>query len=142
MNVTYLKKTQSEVVVKVFGNSGDATIPLAELVSNGEEVSGTPFVQLAGVTWTGHYNTVMTISRNGTTFLTLPATGASFLNFSGQDLPPDNSNGTSDFVVTITGGVGQVWLKLKKVAGFSQPDWSDLTIWDNEQQWDGDLMWE
>ena len=75
-------------------------------------------VDLVGVSFTGHPLTVLTVSRNNQVLLSLPATGASFLNLSGQDMVSDISNNSSNIVVTITGGVGQCWLRLRKVGGY------------------------
>lgn len=119
MLLNYIKKSQIDVVVKVYGGNGTSiTIPLSDLLVANEIISGTPKVDLIGVSFTGHHLTVLTVSRNNQVLLSLPSTGASFLNLSGQDLTSDTSNNTSNIVVTITGGEGQCWLRLRKVGGY------------------------
>ena len=119
MPLSYIKKNQIDVVAKVTGVDGTVvTIPWSGLLTINEIISGTPKVDLVGVSFTGHPLTVLTVSRNNQVLLSLPATGASFLNLSGQDMVSDISNNSSNIVVTITGGVGQCWLRLRKVGGY------------------------
>jgi hypothetical protein len=144
MPLRYLKKTQIDVVAKVSGGNGTTiTIPLNDLVVANEIISGTPKVDLTGVTFTGHYLTVLTVTRNNQVLLTLPATGASFLNLSGQDLPSDISNNTSNLVVSITGGQGECWLRLKKVGGYEsiEPVSGGSGLWDSLSDfWDNPVL--
>lgn len=121
--VTYLKKTHQEVVAKVQGDSGSVTINLATnlLPAAGQQLlsGGTPTVNITGVTWTGVGATDIHIDRNNVRVMTLPG-GASIgqLLFDGQTMVPETSNNTSNIVVTITGGQGEVWLRLHKIAGY------------------------
>lgn len=145
MAVSFLKKSNRDVVAKVSGNSGTFTIPLSDLVVNNEVINDTPIVSLVGVTFTGHFDSVITVSRNNTTLLTLPATAANFLDMTGDNFPRDNSNDTSDIVVTIAGGQGECWLRLKKVSGFEvvkTPIVGSNDLWDNTITWDSqDIVW-
>lgn len=120
---SFTLKTHQDVVVKVAGEAGStATIDLDSLIAAGQIVDGregaVKKVDIAAVTWTGHYDSIITISRNGVVIMTLPSTGANFLNFNGQDMPCDNIENESDVDVSIAGAQGEVWLRLRKVAGY------------------------
>lgn len=89
--------------------------------SAGEEPSGTQSVAIAGVTWTGDNAVTIEVSRNSNRILTLPATGSSTIDFSGQMLPLETTNSTDPITVNINGssGKGECWLKLRKYAGYA-----------------------
>jgi hypothetical protein len=118
-----LKKTHQEVIVKVWPASGDGettnNIVLANLAAVGQEVDSEAdqVVNIAGVTWLGNPAGIITITRGDTIVMTLPCTGANEMDMTGQDLPPDTVNNTEDIEVTFE-GVGQVYLKLRKVSGY------------------------
>lgn len=121
MALAVLKNTQQEVVVKVYG--ADATSETIDLqttiLGNFQALDGaTQTVNIVGVTWTGQNATEITVARNGVTVMTLPSTGSSTIDFGGQTLPAETTQNTSDIVVTIAGGVGEVWLKLRKAGGY------------------------
>jgi hypothetical protein len=146
MPLSYIKKSNIDVVAKVSGTAGTTvTIDLENLVVPNEYINGIPTVDLTGVSFTGHYLTVLTVKRNNKVLLSLPATGASFLNLSGQDFPSDNSNNTADLVVSITGGQGECWLRLKKVSGYETVDEqsNQSEVWDKLNYfWDtSELLW-
>lgn len=118
-----LKKTHQEVVVKVWpegaDQAGDNTVVLADLAATGQEVDSEndQVVNIAGVTWLGAPDGIITITRNSVVVMTLPCTGANEMDFTGQDLPPDTVQNTQDIEVTFS-GVGQVYLKLRKASGY------------------------
>lgn len=121
MALAVLKNTQQETVVKVYG--ADATSETIDLqttiLGSFQELDGaTQTVNIIGVTWTGQNATEITVARNGVTVMTLPSTGSSTIDFGGQTLPAEITQNTSDIVVTIAGGVGEVWLKLRKAGGY------------------------
>ena len=118
MEISYLKKTKKDVVVKVFGSPGATTINLNDLTADNETVDGTPKVNLIGVSWTGSNDTEITISRNSQVLLTLPSTGANHINFSGDNFTPDINNNTHNFSINMIGTQGQVWLRLRKLEGY------------------------
>lgn len=121
MALAVLKNTQQEAVVKVYGGTGTSeTIDLqTTILGSFQELDGaTQTVNIVGVTWTGQNATEITVTRNSTVVMTLPSTGSSTIEFGGQTLPPETTANTSDVVVSITGGVGEVWLKLRKVGGY------------------------
>lgn len=119
---TVLRATHQEAVVKVAGTAAAATISLASdlLPAAGQilKVGGTPTVNIVGVTWSGAIGGIVTISRNGTTVMTLVADNPGQLDFGGQGMVPDTINNTNDVVVTISGAQAECWLKLRKVAGY------------------------
>lgn len=120
MSKKVLKLVHQEAVIKVWGAAGTSeTITLADLIAPGQVVSGTPTVNIVGVTWTGQNETVITVTRAAERVLTLPSTGSSTIDFSGQALPPDSVENTSDLVIAITGGVGEIWIKLRKIEGYA-----------------------
>lgn len=119
-----LKMTETEVVVKVAGNGGGSvTIDLqTDLVDANQAVSGaTQTVTITGVRWSGEAGHAITIDRNSVRVLTLPADQADYIAFDGQELPPENTNATSDIVVGEALGTGHVelYLKLRKVSGYA-----------------------
>ena len=65
MELSYLKISKRDVVVKVFGTPGAVTIDLEDLITDNEIISDTPTVNLIGVCWTGTNDSEITISRNG-----------------------------------------------------------------------------
>ena len=116
-----LRNTHQEAVIKVSG--GDATtetIVLADLATTpGQVLDGaTQTVNIVGVTWTGQNATEITVTRNSVVVMTLPSTGSTTIDFGGQALPPENTENTSSIDVSIAGGQGEVWLKLRKVGGY------------------------
>lgn len=143
MAISFLKKTNREAIAKVAGNSGSHTIALADLLVSGEIYTGEPLtVDILGVTWTGHYDTTLTVSRNNEILMTLPSTGSNYVNLSGENMFKDVTNNTSDIVVNITGSQGEVWLRLRKRLGYDFADPFDNTRWDNGLLWDSGLIWE
>lgn len=115
-----ITNTHSETVVKVWGAAGvSETITLAGLLATGQVLNGaTQTVNVLGVSWTGSNENVSTVTRNTDRIFTLPGTGAATLELSGQNMPPDTVSNTYDLVVAITGGPGEVWIKLRKVSGY------------------------
>jgi hypothetical protein len=134
---TFLKKTHGEVVVKVAGTPAttpSSTINLTtDLLATGQEVDGaTQTVNIVGVTWTGASASVVTITRNNVTVMTLQADAAGALEFGGQMMLPDTTSNTSPIVVTVSGTQAECWLRLRKVGGYKtriEPD--QFGIYDN-----------
>jgi hypothetical protein len=124
-----LRSTHLETVIKVSGPSGTSeVIDISTLLAVGQELipAGTPKANIVGVTWTGHPNAVITVTRNvlvgetptATRVLTLPCTGANSIDFGGQELPPESTGNDSDLTVAVTAEAGEVYIKLRKVDGF------------------------
>jgi hypothetical protein len=120
---TILKKTQTDVVIKLSGVSGDtSTIDLngADVVASTEVANAGPqVVNINGVSWTGESTALITVQRNLKRVLTLPASAPSQWDFDGQTMPSETTENTSDIVVTFGGtGNAEVWLKLRKSSGY------------------------
>lgn len=123
---TIFKKTYGEALVKVAGPAGNVTINLATdlLATNDSLLSGgTPTVNIAAVAWSGASDGVVTISRNNVVVMTLLASATGFLDFGGQIFPPDQTENTSNIVVTITGTQAECWIRLRKASGYKNTDY-------------------
>mgnify|MGYP006943626367 CR=1 FL=1 len=137
--VTVLKMTESEVVVKVAGNGGDAvTIDLqTTLLASTQALNGdTQTVTITGVRWQGELQNALTVTRNSVRVLTLPTESADQINFDGQELPPENTGSTYDIVVGQSGtGYAELYLKLKKVSGYkSKVETAEYGAYDDESR--------
>lgn len=130
--------TETETVLKVSGNTGSTTIDLqTDLVDANQATSGsTQTVTITGVRWSGEMGTVIIIDRNNTRILTLPTDAADYIAFDGQEMPPENTNATSDIVVTQVGaGNVELYLKLRKVSGYApKVETAQFGIYDNTNQ--------
>lgn len=120
---TVLKNTSIESVVKIQGTDGlDETIDLdVDLVSTGQiiEDGSTQIVNIVGLVWTGHTNALITLSRGGVIITTLQANAAGALDFSGQFMIPETVNNTHNIRVDIDGVQAEVWIRLKKISGYT-----------------------
>lgn len=135
LTASYLKLTESDAVVKVAGNGGDITISLADLVPSTQVAVGdTLVVNIIGVRWNGELSNTVLISRNDVRVLTLPTETADTINFDGQELPPENTEYSSDIVVEQVGtGYVELYLKLRKVAGYmSKVEYAEYGAYDDE----------
>lgn len=84
-----------------------------------DTLDGTREVSITGLTWTGAPNGVITIDRNDVVITTLQANASGTIYFDGQSMVPDSVNSTQDITVTFSTAAGELWLKLRKVAGYS-----------------------
>lgn len=117
-----LKLSESEVVVKIAGAGGSATIDLqTDLLCATQALEATQTVTITGVRLSGELAQVVTIKRNNVTVLTLPTDTADYIAFDGQEMPPENTQATSDIVVEQSFGSGSVelYIKLRKVSGYA-----------------------
>ena len=117
-----LKLSESEVVVKVAGAGGTATIDLqTDLLCATQALEATQTVTITGVRWSGELAQVISITRNNVRILTLPTETADYIAFDGQEMVPDNTQSTSDIVVDQSFGTGNIelYLKLRKVSGYA-----------------------
>lgn len=120
-----LKKSSSEVVVRLTGSPSDTTtldIAGADFLAADQalEAGVTQLVNINGVTWDGENDALITVDRGGVRILTMQGTAAASFNFDGQDMPPLNIENDQNVVVTFGGtGVGGVFLKFRKVAGYA-----------------------
>lgn len=118
---TILKLTHQEAVISIKGSAGTEVIDLDGLVAVGQVLGDDPrLVNIVGVSWSGHSTAHATITRGGTeAHMTLPGVAPDFLDFSGQDMPPQIDNNGADITVVMDASEEmQVWLKLRKVQGY------------------------
>lgn len=116
-----LKLSESEVVVKVAGNGGSATIDLqTDLLCATQALEATQTVTITGVRLSGELSNTVTITRNSTRILTLPTDTADYIAFDGQEMPPENTAATYDIVVDQVGtGYVELYVKMRKVSGYA-----------------------
>lgn len=115
-----LRKTESKVAVKLHGTGLNETVTLnSDCLASTEAltVGGTPTVNILGLHWSGAADAVATITRNSVVIATLQANASGELLFADSEFTESIEN-TSDIVVTST-GLMQVWILLRKVAGYS-----------------------
>lgn len=115
-----LRKTESKVAVKLHGTGLNETVTLnADCLASTEALTagGTPTVNILGLHWSGAADAVATITRNSVVIATLQANASGELLFADSEFTESIEN-TSDIVVTST-GLMQVWILLRKVAGYS-----------------------
>lgn len=116
---TIIKNTHQEVVVKVEGTAATSTVNLATLSSVNQVLDGaTQTVNIIGVTWTGDSAGLININRNGINIMTLISSQPGFLDFSGQNMVPDTIQNTQNIDVVVSGGVAQIWIRLRKIGGY------------------------
>lgn len=123
-----LKVSDSEAIVRIAGSdSAPITIDLStDLLTDTQEVSGTPVVNITGVQWAGEPGAIYKVDRGGVRIVTPLADNGNFIDFLGTSFPPENTNSTSNIVVTIVDKVGaavqgELWLRLRKVSGYVSP---------------------
>lgn len=121
---TILKLTNTEAIIKVTGIAADTTtISLAtDLLSGSEIVSGTPKVNIAAMVCYGIPGGYATVARGGVTVLNAVNDGLQMIDLTGHPFVPDTTGNTSDIVVTINTQQCQVYVYLKKVAGYKTTD--------------------
>ena len=117
---TVLKSTDAEVVVKVAGTDGSATISLATDTPAANQVvdGSTQTVNITGLSWTGAANSQIQIVRNSVIVATVIGETAAQFDFAGQMMTPDTTQNTKDLVVTISGAQAECWIRLKKIGGY------------------------
>ena len=112
-----LKKTNRKVAIKVAGTGVTETITLAtDCKGAGETLLESQSVEIVSVRWTGAPDATATITRDGTTILVLQANAAGDFDMSDAEYQ-DSVNSGDDIVVTTTGEM-QVYLLLRKAAGY------------------------
>jgi hypothetical protein len=134
LNVTYLKKTINEVVVKLQGAADNSTIALADLVGSRDALTagGTPKANIVGIIATGLLSSQVTITRNSVVIASLSPQHGINLNLKAEGISDSVQNDQS-INVAITGAAAQVYLTLRKVDGYSPT--SELALrgaYDNE----------
>lgn len=106
-------------VVKVWGTDSNATVALAtDLLSSTMVVSGTPTVNITGVTWycSPASSDSVIVTRNSIPVFNLYMNGQ--LDLSGNNGITEDTGNTSNIVVAIV-GTGGIYLTLRKTAGYA-----------------------
>ena len=121
---TILKLTNTEAIIKVTGIATDTTtISLAtDLLSGTEIVSGTPKVNIAAMVCYGIPGGYATVARGGVTVLNASNDALQMIDLTGRPFVPDTTGNTSDIVVTLNTQQCQVYIFVKKVAGYKSTD--------------------
>lgn len=126
-----LKKTGSKVAVKVHGNNFGETITLnSDCLLSSEAIVGTPTANIVSIHWAGASGASATISRNSVKVIIVSGDNAGELLFLDTDFTESTEN-THDLVVTSTGEM-QVWIVLRKVAGYSSKiETAEFSVYDD-----------
>lgn len=118
MSKRIIKQTETLTVIKVWGTNSTDTITLnTDLLSPTMVVQGTPTVNIGFVTWyvsSGASDTV-NITRNSVPVMNLYQNGS--FDFAGEGGWTEDTENTSNIVVSIT-GTGGCYLTLRKTAGY------------------------
>lgn len=119
-----LKLTQVQGVIKCSGvNSDVATIDLSVDLKKSTETVTTPEVNIQRIHWMTDRNAEFEIHRNSV--LIAHGFGSGFTDYRGFS---ENTENTSDIVITFSNGEGIVILELTKVAGYGPQQHQDAPL--------------
>lgn len=127
-------QTETKAVIKVWGLTGTTndTISLAtDLLSPTMVIQGSPTVNINFITWgvTAGASDLITITRGAVPIAYLYQNGE--MDFGGEGGWTEDTNNTSDIVVSIVGS-GVVYITVRKVAGYkSKIEPETYGIYDN-----------
>jgi hypothetical protein len=114
-----LRLTNQEAVVKVDGTLGPVTISLAtDLKLPTEDISGSPSVYIVAMQVSGKAGCEFNITRGAESLWDLQANAGTNVNLHDMGGVTDGTLSTNDIVVTSSGAVGQLILKLRKQGGY------------------------
>ena len=116
-----IKKTEALAVVKVSGTDVTETISLStDLLASTEIVQGAPAVNVIFAQWniSQAARDTIAVTRGGLPVLNLYQNSGE-IDMGGNGGYADNTNNTSDLVVSIT-GTGNLYITLRKVSGYVQ----------------------
>lgn len=115
-----ISKSLVDVYVKVSGIDGTSTLNLTtDLLCGSDELDGkTPEVNVMALFWTGDLGGLITIDRNNERLYSVQTNTVGNISLTENGFCPDNVNNTSDLKFTINSAQCELWVKLKKVAGF------------------------
>jgi hypothetical protein len=129
-----VKLTSKECYVKIWGVDGDeGDILLSELKMPDEVLTGTQKVHIAGYQWSGESTTTFYVTRNNVQICTFSAsTIAGGVEMTGATCPPDPVAQDQNIHIRITGGIGELFIRLRKQDGYTTKyDTSTLGVYDN-----------
>lgn len=125
VTITVVSKTYSDVVVKVAGTAGSATLNLTtDILAVNEAVNGaTQKVNIANMFWSGNADCTIAIDRNSVRSYTFQSNTIGSINLTEAGFANDSINNTYPLVFTVTGaGNMELWVRLKKVSGYKNTD--------------------
>lgn len=114
-----LRKTQTEVLAKVYGSNGAVTIALADLAVAGETVNN-PMVSIIAMQTSGNPGAVIEIKRGADVLYSVASESAPIIDLLALGNAADSTNGDQDIVVTTSVAGAQLLLKLRKVSGYKK----------------------
>ena len=128
VTVNNLKLTQVQGVVSVRGTGAAGTITLATTLKKSTETQSSPTVNIKGLKWTLSTGASAKVARNSDVLYELAESGdIDMYGFA------DNSENTSDIVVTIAGGDGgTVIVDMSKVSGYGSQQHQDAPLDTND----------
>ena len=128
VTVNNLKLTQVQGVISVRGTAAAGTIALATTLKKSTETQSSPAVNIKGLKWTLSNGASAKVARNSVVLYELMESGdIDMYGFA------DNSENTSDIVVTITGGDGgTVIVDCAKVSGYGSQQHQDAPLDTND----------
>lgn len=131
MAKTILRKTGAKVAVKLHGNNLGETITLnSDCLLSSESIVGTPTVNILSMHWCGAPDAYATITRNSVKIAILHSGSSGEITFYDTEFT-DTIENTSNIVVTSTGEM-QVWILLRKVAGYSSKiETAEFSVYDD-----------
>ena len=115
---TVLKLHQQEAVVKVAGTAASATIDLDVDLLPSSQTVGTPEVSIVGYHINAMSGATVTVTRNSVNVLTIPGPNVDTVQFNNMGFSDDIEN-DQDISVTIAGAEAQLYLILRKTAGYN-----------------------
>ena len=129
-----LKLTNTEAIVKVTGLTTETTTISLDvdllmatnekliITANGYPTNIARAVNIAAVSCYGVPGGYVTIARNSVNILNVANDGLQMVDFQGDPFIPDATQNTSDIVVTVSAQTSQIYIYLKKVAGYKTTD--------------------
>ncbi len=128
-----IKLSTKECWIKIWGVDGDeGDILLSEIVSPDEVIVGTPRANIAGYQYTGNDTTTFYITRNSVQIATFSSSTISIIEMTGATCPPDPVQNDKNIHVRIVGGLGELFLRLRKQDGYvSKIETSSFGAYDN-----------
>jgi len=133
-NVRLLKLTNTEAIIKIDGDLGEATIDLdVTLLGDNEELDGsTQKVNIVSMLLPGLPGGIATVKRNNEELWHISVDSAVLIDMQTLGCVSDNINNTSDINVTLSVAKCELIMKLRKVSGYKtkiQPE--QYSIYDN-----------
>ena len=118
-NKSFLRKTQTDALVKVYGAVGTVTIPLTDLAVAGETVLN-PEVSIIALQTSGSPGAVIEVARDGDILYSVASESAPIIDLLALGNAADTTNAAADITVTTKVAEAQLLLKLRKISGYKK----------------------